>query len=411
MIDQSLSSTLLACPELAFWLEEMRSAATIGQPSIIVAIPVKNEEARIGDCLASLRDQRTIAGVPLETGSFGVVLLLNNCTDRTLDIVRACASKCNFPLYFRSWQLASHDAHAGVARRLAMDAAAAWLLSGDRHKGVILTTDADSYVARDWISRQCRAFASGADAVAGFVLDDPVEFRRLPARLRRRGCREARYTWLLTEMRSCLDPDVFDPWPRHLMASGANLGVTLRAYLDIGGLPCLPLGEDRAMIALLEAKGARIRHCLQTKVTTSCRLVGRAAGGMADTMQDRIANPEALCDHELEPAVNAQHRYFWRGELRRLHNSGSIWRAREWLEDLALPSTYLPEFATMNFGALWRTVSRLSSRLRYEALRPDQLPSEIQHAVKIVRQLRGIAKSADARLINAGDAAEFKIAI
>ena len=46
--------------------------------SIVVTIPVKNEEAQIGVCLQSLCNQTT----QLDR----LVLLLNNCTDATADI-------------------------------------------------------------------------------------------------------------------------------------------------------------------------------------------------------------------------------------------------------------------------------------------------------------------------------------
>ena len=46
----------------------------------VVAIPVRDEAERIGGCLAALARQ----SVPTDH----IVLLLNNCTDRTADLVR-----------------------------------------------------------------------------------------------------------------------------------------------------------------------------------------------------------------------------------------------------------------------------------------------------------------------------------
>ena len=46
----------------------------------VVAIPVRDEAERIGGCLAALARQ----SVPADH----IVLLLNNCTDRTADLVR-----------------------------------------------------------------------------------------------------------------------------------------------------------------------------------------------------------------------------------------------------------------------------------------------------------------------------------
>ena len=56
---------------------------------MIVAIPACNEERRIADCLSALAVQRTAEGAPLARGAFDVLVLANNCTDRTAEVVRA----------------------------------------------------------------------------------------------------------------------------------------------------------------------------------------------------------------------------------------------------------------------------------------------------------------------------------
>jgi hypothetical protein len=263
-------------------------------------------------------------GKRLDGAAFGVVLLLNNCRDATAEIARNLSRRVPYQLRVLSIELPAQQAHAGGARRFAMDAAADWVLEAKRADGYLLTTDADTRVAPDWIVRQHAAFARGADVVAGMVYDDPVEFRRLPTKLRRRGRLEARYTWLLTEIEARLDPDPDDPWPRHTMAPGASLGVRHSWYRRVGGVPMLACGEDRELVLRLAAAGARVRHCLQTRVVTSCRLEGRAPGGMADTMRQRIAEPESFCDAVLEPALDAMRRYFWRGLLRSWHREGRL---------------------------------------------------------------------------------------
>ncbi|MET5012917.1 hypothetical protein AAHH80_37995, partial [Burkholderia pseudomallei] len=61
-------------------------------------------------------------------------------------------------------------AHAGWARRAAMDAAVAWLEEeGTAEAATLLTTDADSIVPPDWVAANLAALGSGADAVAGRV--------------------------------------------------------------------------------------------------------------------------------------------------------------------------------------------------------------------------------------------------
>ena len=124
-------------------------------------------------------------------------------------------------------------AHAGAARRAAMDLAEAWLVEEGDRDGVILTTDADSQVAPDWIAENLAAFAAGAEAVLGRInLDE--EGKLLPEALHRRGALEDAYEKLLTELSWLLDPLEHDPWPHHATISGASLGVTRTAYCRVG---------------------------------------------------------------------------------------------------------------------------------------------------------------------------------
>jgi hypothetical protein len=370
-------------------------------PGTIVAIPARDEAGSIGPCLSALAHQVGFDGKSLDGAAFGVVLLLNNCRDSTAEIARDLSRRLPYPLRILVMELPAEQAHAGGARRVAMDAAANWVLETGRADGYLLTTDADTRVAPDWIVRHHAAFARGADVVAGIVYDDPIEFRRLPIKLRRRGRLEARYTWLLTEIEARLDPDPDDPWPRHAMASGASLGVRLSWYRRVGGVPMLACGEDRALVSRLTAAGARVRHCLQTRVITSCRLEGRAACGAADTMRQRIAEPDSFCDPVLEPALDAMRRYFWRGLVRR-------WHSEAWLADNLVSAAsvgisaentadvaHLPDLA-----ALWEAVTSQSPQLVSRLLRPDELPEEISRAKRIVRILRrgGLAPVLNARL-------------
>ena len=96
-------------------------------------------------------------------------------------------------------------AHAGAARRAAMDLAETWLEEGGEKDGVILTTDADSQVAPSWIAENLAAFEAGAEAVLGRIdLDGEGKF--LPEALHRRGALEDRYERILTEVFWLLDP-------------------------------------------------------------------------------------------------------------------------------------------------------------------------------------------------------------
>lgn len=288
----------------------------------VVAVPVKDEAERLEACLVALAKQRQRQTAAPQAHPFGVLLLLNNCSDQSAALAARLRPVLPYPLQISTVTLPGHLSNAGYARRLAMDAAAAWLSASTSEDGFfdecfLLTTDADSRVAPNWIDRHFRHFRDGVDAVAGFVRDDPAEHRRLPLKLRQRGHLEERYADRLTELETMLAPLPWDPWPRHSMASGASVGLRLSWYYRIGGLPLLPTGEDRALLDCLSASGARIRHCRKTVVTTSCRLIGRAHGGMAETMQERIKTPDSPCDEMLPPLWLAIRQFVLRASARR----------------------------------------------------------------------------------------------
>ena len=88
--------------------------------------------------------QRDRQGSPLPAGCFSVLILANNCRDGTALAARSFADVAPFPLQIVECRLPPSEAHAGGARRAAMDRAADLLATGAARDGVILTTDADS---------------------------------------------------------------------------------------------------------------------------------------------------------------------------------------------------------------------------------------------------------------------------
>ena len=269
---------------------------------MLIAIPVKNETERIAKCLQALAFQH-------EAPPYQIVLLLNNCTDTTGAVVNALARKLPVPLHSMEINLPRKLANAGYARHLVMEAAAQLVAPN----GVLLTTHADSQVDPNWIAYNLRALGRGADAVAGRIDIDPVEAALIPSSLHEDDARECLYGALLDTINATLDPDVFDPLPRHTEHSGASIAVTLSAYRRVGGMPPIPLGEDRAFFAALRRIDARIRHAPEVRVTVSARTNGRATGGMADTIRRRLEKPDEMLDENLEPAVNATRRAELRG--------------------------------------------------------------------------------------------------
>ena len=252
-------------------------------PGFVVAIPVKDEEERLPACLRALAQQRDRSGQPIPPTLVRIVVFANNCTDQSASLARKLGECLSLDVRVVEARLPPAAAHAGAARRAAMDLAEAWLVEGGEKDGVILTTDADSQVAPNWIAENLAAFEAGAEAVLGRIdLDEEGEL--LPEALHRRGELEDTYERLLTELSWLLDPLEHNPWPHHATISGASLGITRAAYCRVGRLPRVPLGEDKALIALLSRQDARIRYCPTVHVITSGRTNGRAPGGVADTL-------------------------------------------------------------------------------------------------------------------------------
>jgi len=339
----------------------------------VVAIPVRNEAERIGACLEALAAQR-------EAGPFTVLLLLNGCTDGTEAAVSARAGALPFRLVLRRARLPAAHAHAGEARARAMEAAAALLERAGQPEGLLLTTDADSRVAPDWLAATRAEMDAGAEAVAGWVEHDPMEAALLPAALARRIARENAYEALLAELETRLDPLAADPWPRHRMASGASLAVRLPAFRRVGGLPRVPVGEDRAFCAALAAADIRLRHSRTVRVLTTCRTEGRATGGAADTLRRWLAEPGLACDPMLEPVALASRRWRARAALRRRHAARDALGLLREAARLRLPWREPDAWMNLPFGSLWQAAESASPLLGRCRLHPLQLPSQILRA-------------------------------
>lgn len=258
----------------------------------LVAIPVRDEAERIADCLHAL--SRGDGPPP------GVLLLINNTTDATVQVVADLAPVLRCPVQVIEHRFIPKSANAGQARRLAM----AWADRLAPRDVPLLTTDADGQVAPDWLARNLALLASGLDAVFGRAEIDPAEATRIPPALHQADAAECAYAAALDEMAAIVDPEPCDPWPRHTEQSGASIAVSRVMFRFVGGIPALPLGEDRAFARALRLAGARVRHAPEVRVVVSGRILGRAEGGMADTIRRRLVAPDTLLDDALEPAAD-----------------------------------------------------------------------------------------------------------
>jgi hypothetical protein len=246
----------------------------------VVCVPARDEAARLPALIAALDAQTGLGAGPVRA-----VLLLNNSADASRHVAeRAGARTGRLDLRIIERSFPPEHAHAGSARRAAMEAGAAWLAELGARDGMLLTTDADAMPAGDWIARSRAVLEAGADIAAARLVGDPVEEATFSARLRQAIRDRLRAHRLAVDLEDAIDPVPGDTGPRHWDHSGGGLALRLETYHAAGGCPALPFREDLALVQSVRVLGGIVRHCPSLRVTVSARMQGRAAGGMADTL-------------------------------------------------------------------------------------------------------------------------------
>lgn len=255
------------------------------QCQVCVIVPVRNEAELLKRTLTALTNQVDLQGHPLESSRYEIILLANNCSDDSAAIARDFANQHpELVLHVVERSLPPAKAHIGWVRKRLMDEACYRLMSIGRSRGVIASTDGDTQVAIDWIAATLHEIACGADAVGGRIVTDRCDRAALDSYTKACHLREVGYHFLVTELASYLDPDPFDPFPRHFQHYGASLAVTAEMYHQVGGLPLVKSSEDVALYRALLRVNAQFRHSPLVRVITSARQVGRAQKGLADQL-------------------------------------------------------------------------------------------------------------------------------
>ena len=253
-----------------------------------VIVPARDEASRIAACLRALAASRT--------EGTAVALVANNCDDETVPIARAAAEAEGLELEILQCRLGA-EAGVGTARRLGFaHALKAW-------PGVseILNTDADCIVEHDWVARN-RFHLTRYAAVCGRVEPMAAEltvmrdFEVAPAEM------EGRYDALVTEFYRLFRPGPCGLEGDHGGAAGASLAVRADACRAVGGFADLAAGEDRDLVRRLKSAGFGVLHAGDARVFASCRLEGRAEGGMAGALRARAERTDYLIDEALPPA-------------------------------------------------------------------------------------------------------------
>ena len=344
------------------------SAPAIPRLEAVVALPVRDEGLRVAFCLHAL-------AVQVAAPRFAVLLVVNNCSDNTRAVIEAMRVALPFALRVVDVTLLGSQAHAGWARRVAMDAAATWLEAEGCKDGIVLSSDADSVVGASWVADMCHALGPDVGCVSGRVVPAETELKALPGALRRRLRREAVFEALLARIAGHYDPQPHDIGAGHFRVSGASLGLRAGAYRAAGGLPPRERDAAAALAASLAARGLGIRHA-ETTVQTSARLHGR--------VRAMEAEQKAFCDPAFAAVMDIVRIAKARGAFRRLYASRSL-ATSDWAATWNVAPALARKAARQpRFAAAWKMLETAHPAFTPEPLRSADLPSEIALARKVV---------------------------
>ena len=214
----------------------------VDMPFVSVLVPARNEERSIGACLDSLMRQTY--------GNYEIIVLDDGSNDRTVDILRAHAGRCD-------------TVHVETGRPLPPGwfgkAFACDQLASLARSDLLIFTDADTVHAPTMIRSVVGAVAAGADVVTAFpeqeigswseALVVPFIFFTIWAMLPI-GC-----VWS-------------HPSPRVVAANGQLLAFTRTAYARIGGHRAVRLSvlDDMDLARRAKRAGLRVRLTDGTEV-------------------------------------------------------------------------------------------------------------------------------------------------
>lgn len=280
---------------------------------VVVCVPARNEAKRLPVLLEALAQQTL-------TSPINVALCVNNSTDGSVEAAQAAANAdvrlrlnlltCDFP---------PELAHAGSARRAAMDLGAEWLNDDD---ALLVSTDADCRPPADWLEANL-ANAEPMRIVGGRIELDEREADTWPLLFDLRD-RFDEYWSKVREIEDAVDPVPWDMPPRHGDHTGASLALTAGLYRAAGGVPLTPSGEDRALVAAALAVGGELIHPQTIWTRTSARPEGRADGGMAEEMRRWLAAGSDGVDPKVPAFHHWQSRALWRRAMRRALDPGEL---------------------------------------------------------------------------------------
>ncbi len=301
---------------IAFF-EPLVTTPPLQECEVCVIVPVRNEAQTLNATLAALTNQVDLQGQRLDPKRYEIILLANNCSDRSADIARNEAIQHpDINLHVVEITLPPSEAYIGRVRQILMDEAYRRLISLGRKRLIIASTDGDSQVTETWIAANIYEIACGADAVGGRIVTDKAGRAALHPYAKACHLREVGYRYLIAELESYIDPEECDRFPRHYQHYGASLAVTAEVYALAGGLPAVRTPEDVAFYQALVRVNARFRHSPKVRVVTSARLRGRTDIGLANQLNEWAKMGKQKQPFLVESAATIETRFTVRHQLR-----------------------------------------------------------------------------------------------
>lgn len=334
-----------------------------------VVIPVRDEADTLPQTLAAFAAQTNFAGKPLNPREFEIIFLANNCADASAQIVRRFKSENpNLQIHLADFSLGRKKSNIGFVRRLLKNEAHRRLLTNKLGGGVIMTSDADTRVAPDWIAANLREIETGADAVGGRIIIADDELEKMDAISRKFHLADEEYRLLTAAIENFIDYVPHDcAADRHHQHFNASFAVTTEAFRRAGGVPKVKFLEDAALYAALLRVDARFRHSSRVRVFTSSRRLGRSRIGLSNQLNEWKKLGETGADFLVEPAKTIVEKFKLRSRLRQTWqqtNSENLPpredEIRRLAENLRVPANFLlAELAVrQTFGSLYENVLR-----------------------------------------------------
>ncbi len=193
------------------------------------------------------------------------------------------AARCHhFRTIVHEIDLPPAQAHAGGARACAVRMA--FEAFGAQACDYLLTTDADARLAPDALTRMEAAFARGADTVLAKIecVHDPLD--PVTQEALDWGTPQVLWRHKVRQLAETIATGTVPFPPLHDDYGAAGIAITVDAYRRLGGFPCVPSDEDRALVGAADRAGLRVDRQSGAVVQALARATGRAAGGMATAL-------------------------------------------------------------------------------------------------------------------------------